>query len=89
MPCALLDRWAPFECVAFTMPDDLRAANSVHNSVHNGPTSHSPHAAPTRTAAEVTLAVLRDVDTLAHCDFFVGSFYHSQVCAPLMTTDDH
>lgn len=55
--------WAGFSCVSFD------GAGHGANSVHNG---HN-------RSSEVTLSILLDVDTLARCDYFVGSFYSSQV----------
>jgi len=57
--------WAGFSCRAFPAGGMHRGVNSVHNGDSQ--------------SANTTLAILLDIDTLASCDFFVGTFFASQV----------
>jgi glycoprotein 6-alpha-L-fucosyltransferase len=55
-----------FKCLAFE--DDTRGMNSV--------SSKQPHSS---RSGYVTQSILRDMDTLAMCDFFVGAIGHTGV----------
>ena len=57
--------WTGFTCDAFR--HSRRGINSVRNAKENP------------SSGNVTMEIILDVDTLAWCDFFIGSFYYSQV----------
>ena len=56
-----------FRCIAFH--DELRGNNSVRSRTRAALLNNSA----------ATLAVMREVDTLAHCDFFIGTLGRSAV----------
>lgn len=57
--------WANFTCAAFG--HEGRGSNSVRNGEARA------------SSGRVSLEIILDVDTLARCDYFVGSLYYSQV----------